>query len=40
VAASGHSAYATTPYARVRSLYIICGTRLNARLRKLPKSWR
>jgi hypothetical protein len=40
VAARGHSAYATTPYARVRSLYIICGTRLNARLRKLPKSWR
>jgi hypothetical protein len=30
VAASGHSAYATTPYARIRSLYIICGSRLNA----------
>ncbi|MER8976403.1 MULTISPECIES: hypothetical protein [unclassified Mesorhizobium] len=30
VAASGHSAYATTPYSRVRSLYIICGKRLNA----------
>jgi hypothetical protein len=30
VAASGHSAYATTPYSRVRSLYIICGSRLNA----------
>ncbi|RWP58781.1 MAG: hypothetical protein E5Y63_20040 [Mesorhizobium sp.] len=30
VAASGHSAYATTPYMRVTSLYIICGTHLNA----------
>nr|WP_245465501.1 hypothetical protein [Mesorhizobium sp. M6A.T.Ce.TU.016.01.1.1] len=30
VAASGHSAYATTPYMRVTSLYIICGSRLNA----------
>ncbi|MER8415990.1 hypothetical protein [Mesorhizobium sp. M1329] len=30
VAASGHSAYATTPYSRVRSLYILCGSRLNA----------
>ncbi|MER9577399.1 hypothetical protein NKJ09_12465 [Mesorhizobium sp. M0189] len=30
VAASGHSAYATTPYSRVRSLYIMCGSRLNA----------
>ncbi len=30
VAASGHSAYASTPYARVRSLYIVCGSRLNA----------
>jgi hypothetical protein len=30
VTASGHSAYATTPYSRVRSLYIICGSRLNA----------
>lgn len=30
VAASGHSAYATTPYSRLRYLYIICGTRLNA----------
>ncbi|WP_292545796.1 hypothetical protein [Mesorhizobium sp.] len=30
VAASGHSAYATTPYSRVISLYIICGSRLNA----------
>ncbi|MER8385990.1 hypothetical protein NKH14_10750 [Mesorhizobium sp. M1380] len=30
VAAGGHSAYATTPYSRVRSLYIICGSRLNA----------
>jgi hypothetical protein len=25
VAASGHSAYATTPYSRVVSLYILCG---------------
>lgn len=30
VAANGHSAYATTPYSRVRSLYIVCGSRLNA----------
>ena len=30
VAAGGHSAYATTPYARIRSLYIICGSGLNA----------
>ncbi|MER8771706.1 hypothetical protein NKJ70_09015 [Mesorhizobium sp. M0092] len=30
VAAGGHSAYASTPYSRVRSLYIICGSRLNA----------
>ncbi|MGX9179567.1 hypothetical protein [Mesorhizobium sp. BHbdii] len=30
VAASGHSAYATTPYMRVTSLYIVCGSRLNA----------
>lgn len=30
VAAGGHSAYATTPYSRVRFLYIICGSRLNA----------
>lgn len=30
VAASGHSAYATTPYSRVVSLYILCGARLNA----------
>lgn len=30
VAASGHSAYASTPYARIRSLYIICGSSLNA----------
>ena len=29
VAAGGHSAYATTPYSRVRSLYIICGVKLN-----------
>lgn len=31
VAASGHSAYATTPYSRVRDLYIICSTSLNAK---------
>lgn len=30
VAASGHSAYATTPYSRQRYLYIICGGSLNA----------
>jgi hypothetical protein len=30
VAASGHSAYATTPYIRVTSAYIVCGSRLNA----------
>ncbi|BCG89360.1 hypothetical protein MesoLj113c_54700 [Mesorhizobium sp. 113-3-9] len=30
VAASGHSAYATTPYARIRSSYIVCGAHLNA----------
>ena len=30
VAASGHSAYATTPYSRVVSLYIHCGIGLNA----------
>ena len=30
VAASGHSAYATTPYMRVTSLYMICGSRVNA----------
>lgn len=30
VAASGHSAYATTFYSRVVDLYIICGTRMNA----------
>lgn len=30
VAASGHSAYATTPYSRQSYLYIICGTKLNA----------
>ena len=34
VAASGHSAYATTPYMRVTSLYMICGTRLNAASQK------
>jgi hypothetical protein len=30
VAAGGHSAYATTPYARIMSSYIICGAHLNA----------
>ena len=30
VAASGHSAYATTPYARIMSSYIVCGANLNA----------
>ena len=30
VAASGHSAYATTFYSRVVDLYIICGTKINA----------
>ncbi|RWF76787.1 MAG: hypothetical protein EOS26_11170 [Mesorhizobium sp.] len=30
VAASGHSAYATSFYSRVVDLYIICGSRLNA----------
>ncbi|TIX02958.1 MAG: hypothetical protein E5V57_20795 [Mesorhizobium sp.] len=30
VAASGHSAYATTFYSRVVGLYVICGSRLNA----------
>lgn len=30
VAASGHSAYATTFYSRVVDLYIVCGTKLNA----------
>ncbi|TIM70181.1 MAG: hypothetical protein E5Y60_14435 [Mesorhizobium sp.] len=30
VAASGHSAYATTFYSRVSDLYIICGSTLNA----------
>ena len=30
LAASGHSAYATTFYSRVVDLYIICGSKLNA----------
>jgi hypothetical protein len=34
VAASGHSAYATTFYSRVVDLYIICGTKLNASSQK------
>jgi hypothetical protein len=37
VAASGHSAYATTPYSRVVSLYILCGTRLNAPSQKVAE---
>ncbi|UCI32716.1 MULTISPECIES: hypothetical protein [unclassified Mesorhizobium] len=37
VAASGHSAYATTPYSRVVSLYILCGARLNAPSRKVAE---
>jgi len=31
VAASGHSAYATTPYTRVRDIAIICGQVINAK---------
>lgn len=34
VAASGHSAYATTPYMRVTSIYIICGAHLDAQSQK------
>ncbi|TGQ66783.1 hypothetical protein EN829_019250 [Mesorhizobium sp. M00.F.Ca.ET.186.01.1.1] len=34
IAASGHSAYATTFYSRVVDLYIICGTKLNAASQK------
>ena len=34
VAASGHSAYATTPYYRTVDLYIICGAGLNAATQK------
>lgn len=30
VAASGHSAYATTFYTRVMNLYVVCGKALNA----------
>lgn len=37
VAAGGHSAYATTPYARIRSLYIICGSGLNAPSQKVAE---
>ncbi|WP_318011266.1 hypothetical protein [Mesorhizobium sp. ES1-4] len=37
VASSGHSAYATTPYSRVVSLYILCGTRLNAPSQKVAE---
>jgi len=37
VAASGHSAYATTPYSRVVSLYILCGTQLNAPSQKVAE---
>ncbi len=34
VAASGHSAYATTFYSRVDDLYVICGTKVNAPTQK------
>jgi hypothetical protein len=34
VAASGHSAYATTFYSRVDNLYVICGTKVNAPTQK------
>ncbi|TJV42144.1 MAG: hypothetical protein E5Y02_15695 [Mesorhizobium sp.] len=37
IAAGGHSAYATTPYTRVRSLYIICGAKLNAPSQKVAE---
>lgn len=37
VAASGHSAYATTPYSRVISLYILCGAKLNAPSQKVAE---
>ncbi|MCZ8543211.1 hypothetical protein OOJ09_03395 [Mesorhizobium qingshengii] len=37
VAASGHSAYATTPYSRVVSLYILCGAHLNAPSQKVAE---
>ncbi|WP_188393785.1 hypothetical protein [Mesorhizobium sp. SARCC-RB16n] len=37
VAATGHSAYATTPYSRVVSLYILCGARLNAPSQKMAE---
>ncbi|QKC86503.1 hypothetical protein EB232_26650 [Mesorhizobium sp. NZP2077] len=37
VAAGGHSAYATTSYSRVVSLYIVCGARLNAPSQKVPE---
>ncbi|WP_027060631.1 hypothetical protein [Mesorhizobium loti] len=38
VAAGGHSAYATTPYTRVMSLYIICGSSLNAPSQKVAEA--
>ncbi|OCX14720.1 hypothetical protein QV13_20030 [Mesorhizobium hungaricum] len=31
VAAGGHSAYAITPYSRVRDIFVICGNSLNAK---------
>ena len=34
MAASGHSAYATTFYARVDESYVICGTKVNAPTQK------
>ncbi|TPM37603.1 hypothetical protein [Mesorhizobium sp. B2-3-4] len=38
VAAGGHSAYATTPYTRVMSLYILCGSSLNAPSQKAAEA--
>jgi hypothetical protein len=37
IAASGHSAYATTFYSRVVDLYIICGSKLNAPSQKVAE---
>lgn len=34
VAASGHSAYATTAFVRVRDGYVLCGAHYNARTQK------
>jgi hypothetical protein len=38
MAAGGHSAYATTPYARIMEGYIICGTNLNAPSQKVAEA--